>query len=291
MRRILIPLAVLVILGIQVPTASASAVALLEPYVVNWLEDDDFEIAFLGGDTLEKGDVLVGMVVINPFVQTMEGPNKDDQRLVVDNKSTFTGIFAVQVASKSGSGPYDYTFAGISQANWLALTGYTPASADTKAILWSDDDADTYIDPSAGANFKDALATARDGVYLWEFGFDDADPGDLFWEARADYDVIADISGAASSLRFNAALDVTDQGAGPNLLPFSLYDVLGASRFNGVYSDVAIVGRNTLGSTGYFPVTTDSEIYLKPTPEPGTLALLGLGLLGLGGVVYRRRRS
>jgi hypothetical protein len=290
MRRILIPLAVLFVLGVGVQ-ANAGALSLLEPYVVNWLEDDDVEFAVVAdGTSLQVDDILVGMVVINPFVQTMEGPNVGDQRLVVNTGATFTGVFAVKVVSKTGAGPYTYDFGNVSAADWLTLTGYTINDPDTMAVLFDDSDPPSFINTGVGTVLG-SLATAMNGTYLWEFGFDASDPGSLFWTAVADSDVIANIAGNASSLRFNAALDVTDYGAGPQLLPFSLFPVLGAQAFAGVTSDLAIIGRNTLGGSGDFPVTTDSEIYLKPTPEPASLALLGLGLLGLGGVVYRRRRS
>lgn len=294
MRRVLIPLALLLVLGMGVQAYAASAISLLEPYKLNWLEDDDYESGILKstGTTLEEGDLLYGMVVINPFVETV---TTGQQRLVSTNGATFTGIFCVEVDTKTevgvGTGIYDFTFTQASAADWLTYTGYTLKSSNTMAVLFDDDDAPSYIDPNTGTTLG-SLATAQDGIYLWEFGFDDNSDG--FWSAFALTDVVANIATTRGALTFNAALDVTDDtGAGPALLPFSLYDYTFASVFMGIYTDLQLTGGNILsgGVTSDFDVLTDSEIYLKPTPEPGTLALLGLGLLGLGGVVYRRRRS
>jgi hypothetical protein len=288
MRRILIPLAVLLVLGLGVQAHAASALSLLEAYQVNLLEDDDVESAFLAAPpNLQKGDLLYGMVVINPHVDTVTGPNLGDRRLVVDNQATFTGVFVLKVMDRTGAGPYEYTFGHASATEWSTYAGYTPNSSDTLAVFFSDDDADDYIDTGAGTTLA-SLATAQDGVYLWEFGFNARDANGRFWLADAKTSNVGEIGITPDSLSFRAALDVTHYGAGPQLLPFNY---LQFGEFAGLFTDLQLVGRNTVGDAGDFDVPTDAEIYLKPTPEPGTLALLGLGLLGLGGVVYRRRRS
>lgn len=299
MRRILIPLAVLLLVGFGVQAHAASAISLLDPYEVNYLEDDDYEGGFFAdGVNLAVGDVLFGMIVIDPWVQSQTGPNAGPagRRFVATNEATFTGVFVLEVTARTGTGPYEYTFGPTSAANWVAATdpdgagaavGFSPTDSETIIMVYDDDGHPVYIDPTAtpvGA----ALATASDGTLLWELGFDTANRSDLFWTATAQSTVVADIGAISDYLSFRAALDVTFEGAGPLLLP---HNYLSAGPFTGIFSDIQITGRNTGTALGAFPVGTDAEIYMVPTPEPASLALLGLGLLGLGGVVYRRRRS
>jgi len=294
MRRLIIPLALLLVLGLGVRAYAGSATSLLEPYALNMLEDDDYESGILksvtstdDATTLKVGDVLYGMLKVDPWVGTLDDTpahNLIDQRFVTTN--TFTGIFVVTVLSKTddGAGGYDWTFGPAAAGDWSAATGngYAPDIASTLLIAFDDDDAPSFINPLQGPTVANAMMTAADGIELWEFGFTQQNVN-LFWRANTVSDDMLDLIGEPGLLTFQAALDVTQQGAGPSLLWFDWP--------LGVYSQVQFEGRNQRSGQGLFTIPTDSEIYLRPTPEPGTFALLGLGLAAFGAVTIRRRRN
>jgi len=138
MRRLIIPLAILLVLGLGVQVQAGSAQSLLDPYQVNLLEDVDYESGIIRQGTavrttLAAGDYLYGMYLIDG-VQSETGPLKGTG-LRNATTNTFTGIFLVEVASTElrTDGKYEYFFKPVASATWGTLFGaaLAPTAANT----------------------------------------------------------------------------------------------------------------------------------------------------------------
>ena len=74
-----------------------------------------------------------------------------------------------------------------------------------------------------------------------------------------------------------------------------LYDFIGGAGGGGPQGDLLLSGGTLFGMTAYGGANGNGIIFAlslpAPTPEPGTLALLAAGTLGLVGLVLRRRRA
>lgn len=81
----------------------------------------------------------------------------------------------------------------------------------------------------------------------------------------------------------NGAVSGCPNNAGANYCPFVPIGVT----FSGTARSIDFGG--TVSQIGFDNVTFGSSTPMPSVPEPGTVALLGAGLLGIGGVVRRRR--
>jgi hypothetical protein len=291
------------VLWVSAPKADAGAA--LNALVLNQaneLEDDNWETS-LGarrGDTvLDVGDVLFGMVEITAIQGTSS----------VSLGATFTAVFAIKVTSKSalaGNTVAIFGFGPPSDTDWSAIAadvaGWPARSSSSTMVITYED---VGVDPPAGApHFIDpsslsVTSVTGDGIPLWEFGFTGS-PGET-WVAvtvspsgNADNLAAADLSGS-----FSARLNVTHEHpavAGLELLrvvpdpafPAFVVDKTGA---NPLGAQLHITGGSLTksGGTHSFPVKSDADFWIVPTPEPGSFVLLA-GLTALAGVGYLRRQ-
>lgn len=276
---------------------------------------------------LEIGDLVIGMFRItgSKDVSPATRPDKD----AFTNGATLTGIFVTEYAGTTDVDvypaipafsdtielgkfiPYDGSWSTLFGSKiplvGLEALGLPEPTADgTIAIIYSDDDIPAvaggnqdFIDqgsnpPGVVTSLSQAFDTASDGTVLWEIGFagwntvtDVTSNPNEWWYSNGDTGV------PPSSVEFFTSLNVTANLGAPALLPHSW--LFTGANVNSIglaaTSAVQAGGGRSTADAGLFLLSTDTDFYIKPTPEPGTLALLGLGLVGIGGVVYRRRRN
>lgn len=288
-------------IGLTAALAAGSASA-----GINWgtpltlFEDDDLDFLIqTGGETdgiIREGDILVAILEFN----TANGVDITNDEL--------TGIAVIEVIAFTDldgvGGDNDIVF-GPATDGFNAVTGLnvTGGGAGEGAMIafWEDPSEDLVIDAGsilAGTESCQDLTTcinqASNGDDWLTLGFA-ADP-DNFWvalNAETDTNIVAGAPLVNEFAAVNTALSILDNQTGQELILDSISCAPLCGAGNGLADFVAggsVKGGGGGGQNGgEWTATSDFDAILARVPVPGTVALLGLGLLGLGAT--RRRQG
>lgn len=253
------------------------------------------------GDTIiSTGDKLRGLFDIQT-IEDLTG-TLPDRLVATGGVNQFTGVFEADVTV--GGGPGAYTFNLTPSAAFQTAYGagamlalfQSPTLNYTR--LGGPDDL-----PGAAAE-ETLIATAtHDGAPFLVFGFKDwannnytGGEGWFSTSATNDIAVVSGINPPGNGGTVNFAMNLISttltgyefNEVGTSFIGGGVYNPLGTTLTAQLAGSTNLLGLNGVNTPFDVFDNTDLVVNVSQVPEPGTIALVGLGLLGIG--VYSRKR-
>jgi hypothetical protein len=301
--------------GLMLAAGSAHAVNLADTIFIGelnqWSDNSgegigvDASVNGSPAGVLDVGDTLRGTFDIQT-IEDLSGGGGSTQ-YGTGGVNELSGIFEIEVASISVTSDPNNSCGGVASCAGGTLDGdetanYTFTSnaafqaefglSGTTMVVFFEDSVPDYDRTGTVAN---AEATATDGTQVVEIGF--SGDVDEFWVATGvptDTTLAASVPAGTGLGGFNFALGFLSNSlfggwlqvtTGCPILPATcpgdaLVDIRGQG---------GILG--TQGASTDYDVFNNVDLVFQPIPEPGTLGMLGIGLLGLGLFLRTRQQK